>query len=75
VKGRRKDNDASVSKDSSTEATQHQAHIPAYRENDKTAGELFSYAVIYWALFGISRYLQIGGPDVSRRLVCPCSLV
>ncbi len=41
-----------------------------HRENDKTATELFSYAVIYWTLFGISRYLHIGGPDVSRRLVC-----
>ncbi|KAH9173899.1 GWT1-domain-containing protein [Lactarius sanguifluus] len=40
-----------------------------HRENDKTATELFSYAVIYWTLFGISRYLHIGGPDASRRLV------
>ncbi|KAI9462017.1 GWT1-domain-containing protein [Lactarius psammicola] len=40
-----------------------------HRENDKTATELFSYAVIYWTLFGISRYFHIGGPDVSRRLV------
>ncbi|KAI9438149.1 GWT1-domain-containing protein [Lactarius indigo] len=40
-----------------------------HRENDKTATELFSYAIIYWVLFGISRYLHIGGPDVSRRLV------
>jgi len=30
---------------------------------------LFSYAVIYWALFGISRYLHIGGHGISRRLV------
>ncbi|KAH9015069.1 GWT1-domain-containing protein [Lactarius hengduanensis] len=40
-----------------------------HRENDKTATELFSYAVVYWTLFGISRYLHIGGPDASRRLV------
>jgi len=40
-----------------------------HRENDKTATELFSYAVIYWGLFGLSRYLRLGGPDVSRRLV------
>ncbi|KAH9052806.1 GWT1-domain-containing protein [Lactarius vividus] len=40
-----------------------------HRENDKTATELFSYAVIYWTLFGISRYFHIGGPDASRRLV------
>ena len=38
-------------------------------KNDKTATELFSYAVIYRTLFGISRYFHIGGPDVSRRLV------
>jgi phosphatidylinositol glycan class W len=43
--------------------------MPVHRENDKTATVLFSYAVIYWTLFGISRYLHIGGPDVSRRLV------
>jgi hypothetical protein len=43
--------------------------MPAHRENDKAATVLFSYAVIYWTLFGISRYLHIGGPDVSRRLV------
>ncbi|KAH8986440.1 GWT1-domain-containing protein [Lactarius hatsudake] len=40
-----------------------------HRENDKTATELFSYAVVYWTLFGISRYLHVGGPDASRRLV------
>lgn len=43
--------------------------MPVHRENDKAATVLFSYAVIYWTLFGISRYLHIGGPDVSRRLV------
>jgi len=43
--------------------------MPVHRENDKTATVLFSYAVIYWTLFGISKYLHIGGPDVSRRLV------
>ena len=43
--------------------------MPVHRENDKTATVLFSYAVIYWTLFGISTYLHIGGPDVSRRLV------
>jgi len=43
--------------------------MPVHRENDKTATVLFSYAVIYWMLFGISRYLHIGGHDASRRLV------
>lgn len=40
-----------------------------HRENDKTATELFSYTVIYWTLFGLSKYFHIGGPNVSRRLV------
>ena len=40
-----------------------------HRKNDKMATELFSYAVIYWTLFGISRYFHIGGPDVSCCLV------
>ena len=48
--------------------------MPLHRENDKTATELFSYAVIYWTLFGASRYFDIGGPGVSRRLVRPFSV-
>ena len=68
-KGRR-NNDAGVCTDSATDAIQHRVYAPIYRENDKTATELFSYAVIYWVLFGISKYLHIGGPDVSRRMVC-----
>jgi phosphatidylinositol glycan class W len=40
-----------------------------HRENDKTATVLFSYAVIYWALFGLSKYFH---RDVSRRLVRLC---
>lgn len=66
---RRRKNDAIDRTDAATEAIQDQVSVPAYRENDKTATELFSYAVIYWVLFGISKYLDIGGPDVSRRLV------
>jgi len=73
VKRRRK-NDAIDRTDAATEAIQDQVSVPAYRENDKTATELFSYAVIYWVLFGISKYLHIGGPDVSRRLVRSCYL-
>jgi len=72
AKGRH-NNDAGERTDSSTDAIQHRVHAPVYRENDKTATELFSYAVIYWVLFGISKYLHIGGPDVSRRVVCSCS--
>ncbi|KAI9459321.1 GWT1-domain-containing protein [Russula earlei] len=49
--------------------TEDRISMPIPRENDKTATVLFSYAVIYWTLFGITRYLHIGGPDVSRRLV------
>jgi len=43
--------------------------MPLHRENDKTATELFSYAVIYWTLFCVSRYFDIGGPGISRCLV------
>ena len=67
-------NDAIDRTDAATEAIQDQVSVPVYRENDKTATELFSYGVIYWVLFGISKYFHIGGPDVSRRLVCSCYL-
>lgn len=70
AKGRR-NNDAGGRTDSATDAIQRKVDVPVYRENDKTATELFSYAVIYWVLFSISKYLHIGGPDVSRRVVCP----
>ena len=70
---RRRNNNGGERTDSSTDAIQHKVQAPAYRENDKTATELFSYAVIYWVLFGISKYLRIGGADVSRRVVCSYS--
>jgi len=54
---------------SSPSTTEAHVSMPVHRENDKTATVLFSYAVIYWTLFGISRYLHIGGHDASRRLV------
>jgi glucosaminylphosphatidylinositol acyltransferase len=66
---RRRNSDAGARADPSTNTTQHRVSMPVHRENDKTATVLFSYAVIYWMLFGITRYLHIGGPDVSRRLV------
>ena len=66
---RRRNSDAGARADASTNTAHHRVSMPAHRENDKTATVLFSYAVIYWTLFGISRYMHIGGPDVSRRLV------
>lgn len=66
---KRRNSDAGARADASANASQHRVSMPVHRENDKTATVLFSYAVIYWSLFGISRYLHIGGPDVSRRLV------
>jgi phosphatidylinositol glycan class W len=69
---KRRNSDAGARADASTTTTntsQHRVSMSVHRENDKTATVLFSYAVIYWTLFGISRYLHIGGPDVSRRLV------
>ncbi|KAL0946007.1 hypothetical protein HGRIS_012283 [Hohenbuehelia grisea] len=37
------------------------------RQNDKTATELFSYAVVWWVLLGILRFYGVG-TDVSRRM-------
>ncbi|KAH9956341.1 GWT1-domain-containing protein [Russula dissimulans] len=54
---------------SSPSTTEDRVSMPVHRKNGKTATVLFSYAVIYWTLFGISRYLHIGGHGVSRRLV------
>lgn len=39
------------------------------RENDKTATELCSYAVLWWTVLGIASLIGIGG-GVSRRMVC-----
>ncbi|KAI0372573.1 hypothetical protein BV20DRAFT_1034621 [Pilatotrama ljubarskyi] len=40
------------------------------RETDKTATELCSYAVLWWASLGLLKLLGVGGPGgVSRRLV------
>ncbi|KAI0816924.1 GWT1-domain-containing protein [Trametes gibbosa] len=38
------------------------------RENDKTATELCSYAVLWWVLLGLLKLFDVGG-GVSRRLV------
>lgn len=38
------------------------------RENDKTATELCSYAVVWWVVLGITLAIGVGG-GVSRRVV------
>jgi glucosaminylphosphatidylinositol acyltransferase len=38
------------------------------RENDKTATELCSYAVVWWVVLGIALAVNLGG-GVSRRVV------
>jgi glucosaminylphosphatidylinositol acyltransferase len=73
VASRRRRNSNDDTRNDPATITQQRVSTPVHRENDKTATELFSYAVIYWTLFGVSRYFNIGGPGVSRRLVCPCS--
>jgi glucosaminylphosphatidylinositol acyltransferase len=44
------------------------AQIRAQRENDKTAVELCSYTIIWWACLGLSSFFKIDY-GVSRRLV------
>ncbi|KAK0220317.1 GWT1-domain-containing protein [Armillaria fumosa] len=40
------------------------------RQNDKTATELWAYSMLWWALLGLTRLLQIDGKEgVSRRVV------
>lgn len=41
---------------------------PAARENDKTAIELCSYAVLWWTVLGALQFFNVGG-GISRRLV------
>ncbi len=41
---------------------------PQYRQNDKIAIELFSYAALWWIGLSVSSILDVGG-GVSRRLV------
>ena len=46
------------------------------RQNDKTVIEVFSYAVVWWGLMGLSRVVGGGvGEGVSRRFVSPLSLL
>jgi phosphatidylinositol glycan class W len=44
------------------------AHKALQRENDKTATELISYSVVWWAMLGLARLVNIGG-GISRRMV------
>lgn len=39
------------------------------RQNDKTAIELCSYAVVWWVLMGLTRVMGVSD-GVSRRMVC-----
>jgi len=41
---------------------------PQYRQNDKIAIELFSYAALWWTCLGLSSLLDVRGGGVSRRL-------
>lgn len=43
------------------------SHVELRRENDKTATELCSYAVLWWVLLGALKLFGVGG-DVSRRM-------
>ena len=48
--------------------------ITAPRKTEKTAMELYSYAIIWWSILGLVRYFKIDGtwgPEggVSRRMV------
>ncbi|KAG5645357.1 hypothetical protein DXG03_006419 [Asterophora parasitica] len=43
--------------------------LSAPRENDRTATELCSYTMVWWALLGLLRFFGVGGEGISRRLV------
>ncbi|EGO01208.1 hypothetical protein SERLA73DRAFT_121542 [Serpula lacrymans var. lacrymans S7.3] len=57
------DKSSSGKKDNSQ--PQDRKSLTAPRQNGKTAIELFSYTVVWWALLGLTRFL---GLDVSRRM-------
>ncbi|KAL7284819.1 hypothetical protein ACG7TL_002129 [Trametes sanguinea] len=58
----------SDSDDADTTPTPRAAALELRRENDKTATELCSYAVLWWVLLGVLRFTGIGD-GISRRLV------
>ncbi|OBZ76469.1 Carboxypeptidase S1 [Grifola frondosa] len=72
AQGGKHTHDSSSDSDSgdATTAKNHgrSAALEQKRENDKTAIELCSYAVVWWILLGIAKVLGLGG-DISRRLV------
>src|SRR5271156_1392376 len=43
------------------------------RETDKTATEMFSYAVVWWSMLGVTQLLGLED-DISRRLVTASSV-
>ncbi|EKM57256.1 uncharacterized protein PHACADRAFT_172903 [Phanerochaete carnosa HHB-10118-sp] len=54
--------------DDDTPRTAPGPRIPNRRENDKTATELCSYAVLWWTTLGVLSWMDIGG-GMSRRVV------
>ncbi|KAI9068191.1 hypothetical protein FKP32DRAFT_1562231 [Trametes sanguinea] len=58
----------SDSDDDDVTPTPKAAALELRRENDKTATELCSYAVLWWVLLGVLRFTGIGD-GISRRLV------
>jgi hypothetical protein len=70
----RKDSESSTgsSGPESADAPPVPTRTPTYkallRENDKTATELISYSVVWWAMLGLAKLVNIGG-GISRRMV------
>ncbi|EMD36738.1 hypothetical protein CERSUDRAFT_83761 [Gelatoporia subvermispora B] len=62
------DSDADPGGDSSRKESTRRVHLYQKRENDKTAIELFSYAVVWWVLLGVLAAFNVGS-GISRRLV------
>lgn len=54
--------------DDDTPSKRSRGRIQDRRENDKTATELFAYAVLWWAALGAVRLLGVG-QGISRRVV------
>ena len=54
--------------DDDTPSKRPRGRIQDRRENDKTATELFAYAVLWWAALGVVHLLDLG-QGISRRVV------
>jgi phosphatidylinositol glycan class W len=63
---KRKDSDPSTGHGGNEPLSPH--HNALQRKNDKTATELCSYAVVWWALLGMMGLANVGG-GISRRMV------